>query len=556
MRPLVLLVIAEAVILLMLAVQWLGGASASAREQPGVALPAAPSAAAAPVLAASLSPPTAPAATATAANALPERVAAEGAPARAVADDPVGILLTGRVRSRDGTPVEGASVGLQRDQLFRYSADGAPGAYAVAGLQPGEWTLTCTADGFGPLSTPCVLDERAFQTFDLELAPTFVVRVKVVGADGKPTMDEVQKRSPFGEITVVATDTELAGDLPTTFYSRPSNVGHASWHGYDGRGGKAQPQLLAAGYFGELRLTKPPPAVASLLLRSTLLQSQPLAAGQQEVVFTLDANEVLARHGTVRLRAIDAVTGEPLVGVGCTVSTAGGGRYGPGGPKTGADGVIVLEHVLPGIGCLEATAAGRERATRFVRVPAGGTLDLGDFPLGAAETLRGVVLGADGKPANGVSVRWTELDARTFPQPPMDNRSTLADAEGRFEIAWTGRHRYVVSARGLDRERSELGFATVDCRNGAVPDLTLRLARTGSVLLRANVPASMAFLVTALAADRTPVAVVTITDTGRAVPLALPPGSYTLEIHDLGDDRLVRSVALQVGTEPLTLDVP
>ena len=44
-----------------------------------------------------------------------------------------------------------------------------PGCYAIAGLQPGEWKLTCRADGFTPHEQTFTLDDRAFQQLDLTL---------------------------------------------------------------------------------------------------------------------------------------------------------------------------------------------------------------------------------------------------------------------------------------------------------------------------------------------------------------------------------------------------
>lgn len=545
MRPLTAFVLAEFAVLVVLAVWWLGGTgnaanAADPHERAPDAAPGAAAPAAAPVADAAANPGAAPTAREAAAPAVPALAA----------NDPIGIVLSGSVRSADGQPVEG-NVYLSRMDVHRGGESAAPGSYAIAGLQPGEWTLTCRAEDFTPLEQTITLDDRAFQQLDLTLQRSYLVRVKVLGADGASIYEEVQKKSMWGAPYVVATEQPLANDLPPTTQSSLLRFGIAEWKGFRGISARdVDPKLLAQGYAGELRLHRAPPAYASLLLRTTLLQSQRIEPGQQELVFTIEAKDVLAKHGSVRMRLLDA-SGAPIPGLRPSVRTAqGGGAYG----KSGDDGAVVIENVVPGMGILELmTGAERESLFRHVRVPAGGTVDLGDITLGAGEKIVGTVLGADGKPVNGASIQWTELDSRTFAQPLVSNRSAAADAEGKFQLWGCGRHRYAVRA---SVQGGGLGVATVDARNGAPPDLRITLGTPMKVALRVNVPPTEGFVVTVLASDRSPIAVATIAAEYRPSSLSLLPGSYTVEIHDMRSDRLARSFALTVGSEPLTIDVP
>jgi len=186
---------------------------------------------------------------------------------------------------------------------------------------------------------------------------------------------------------------------------------------------------------------------------------------------------------------------------------------------------------------------------------AGATVDLGDVTLTAAEKITGTVVDGDGKPVNGASLQWTELDCRAFPQSLVNNRSTAADAEGKFQIG-CGRHRYVVFARVPGGNDTRCGVATVDATTGAPALITITLASPTTVNLNAAFDMNVGRIVTALASDRSPVAVSTLGTEYRPKSMALLPGTYTIEVHDLLTCRLVRSVALQVGSEPLTLDVP
>ncbi|HEX5051279.1 MAG TPA: carboxypeptidase-like regulatory domain-containing protein [Planctomycetota bacterium] len=540
MRPLTLLVLAEFLVLVLLTVLLLSGTTAAAG---GVSPP--PATAPPEPAAAEVAPGPAPGA------APVEREAAAPAVPELAAGDALGILVTGNIRSTDGTPVDGASVYYRRDREYHSGDAAAPGVYAVAGLQPGEWQLTCRAEGFGNHEASCTLDARAFQQIDIELTPSYVVRVKVQGADGKSIMGDLAKQAMFGMPYVVATETPLAGDLPITEQTRLLRFGLGEWVGFYEMGQNADAKLREQGWCGELRLGRAPPVAASLLLRSSLLRSQRIEPGQKELVFTLELDDVLAKFGTVKLRLLDGVTGAPIAGAGVRVSTAqGGGSFG----KTGEDGRTVIERVLPGLGCLELMQSKEhESLWRYVRVPSGGVADLGDVTLSAMVKITGVVVDADGKPANGAEVQWTELDCRTFPQPLVSRRSASAEADGKFELWGCGRHRYVVSSRP---RAGGFGWATVDASGGAPPPVTITLATPSKVTLHATFDLTAGYVVTALAADRSPVAVATLGSEYRPESMSLPPGAYTIEIHDMQTDRLVRSFALQVGSEPLTIDVP
>lgn len=541
MRPLAVLVLAEFLVIVLLAALWLGSAPSIAGTT--AAAPPPPPAADVPVAHADAQVPKP-------TPAPIERLEAPPAIVDIAADDPLGILVTGSIRSSDGTPIEGASVYFSRDRDYR-SGDGAlPGVYAAAGLSPGEWKVTCRAEGFGNFESTCNLDARAFQQFDIELRPSYVVRVKLVDADGNSIVPELAKKVRFGLPYVVATEAPLAGDLPPTLQTRLIRFGLGEWRGLYDAGQEADPKLREQGYCGELRMDRPPPAFAALLVRTTLLQSQRIEPGQQELVFTMALDDVLAKLGTVKLRLVDAASGEPIAGVVVRISTAQGG--GSGG-KTGEDGRATLTAVLPGLGTLGLMPSKeRESLTRYVRVPAGGTVDLGDIALTETIKVTGLVVDASGKPVNGASVQWTELDCRSFPQPLFDRRSTSADADGKFQLWGCGRHRYVVFARNQD---GGFGYATVDA-SAAVTPFTIALASRTAVALHANFGMTVGYLVTALDADHSPVAVATLGTEYRPDSMPLLPGTYTIEITDLVTDQLVRRFPLQVGSEPTSIEVP
>jgi hypothetical protein len=62
-------------------------------------------------------------------------------------DDLLGVMLTGTVRWRDGSPVDGASLWASHDKANTSGASGPDGRFAMLRLAPGEWQLTVRAEG-------------------------------------------------------------------------------------------------------------------------------------------------------------------------------------------------------------------------------------------------------------------------------------------------------------------------------------------------------------------------------------------------------------------------
>ncbi|MEO8701377.1 MAG: hypothetical protein ABI867_15125 [Kofleriaceae bacterium] len=172
-----------------------------------------------------------------------------------------------------------------------------------------------------------------------------------------------------------------------------------------------------------------------------------------------------------------------------------------------------------------------------ITVPAGGLTDLAITVEARDRTMRGVVVGADGKPAADAWVVAAPLVVEAPDAPPPDlsrsafdwsgrNRIALTDADGRFAIANLKAGTYEVSAEG------DKGNARGVTR-GVTPDRPVRV----------QLVALGGLTVTATASDGKPLAryelelsgpepdqrTVTAGD-GRITLTGLPPGDYAIKV--------------------------
>lgn len=541
MRPLAVLVIAETVVLCSLLYAVFGGSTAAG-------------AAAEPTPAASAPPPTNAAAVAAAAPAPPpstttsiERTTATNADAAAPAT--AGIVVHGTVRDEDGKPVAGVRVSWRREDVWRSGNGASPGAYAVAGMTPGSWEITCQAEGFVEAPFSREITDRAQQQFDFTLRRAHVVRVKVLSADGANVLADLGKALSFQTPSVIATKAPIARELPPTEHARLTTFGVGRWRGVD-EPGRNRDASTPPDVAGELLLDEPPPVFASLVLRTKVLQVQRIEPGQHELVFTIERDAILAGFGSVSVRLLDGASGAPLPDIHVSIGTAQGGGT---GSKSDAEGRVTVPRVLPGLGHLSIEGGSkRESIRRFVRIRAGEVTDLGDLMLHEGASLSGVVVDAAGNAVNGARVQWTDLDGRTSPMPLVTNMSTSADAEGRFTLGRCGRHRFVVVAQTSEGAR---GHTLVDTRTGIPTSVTVKIAPTTRVALRGTF-AGVGYTVSVLTAERTPVYVAMLGAEYRPTSMQLPPGDYTVEIHEMDSDVLVRSAPLHVGSEPTEIVVP
>lgn len=458
---------------------------------------------------------------------------ASDAPPRLAVGDQVpedGVVVHGRITTADGSPVpEEVSVSFRRGRTFR-SGTQVGDRYAVAALAPGTWSVRAAADAFTVLEYEHELGGEAVQTLDLELRPAHVVTVYITDLEGAPLLrsDAVKDLGLLWGLHVVATEAPLIGDLPPTDSASVGDIGIGRFRNAHGVPGPSRADEAD----GELWLDRPPPANAAVLLRHVVLAQAPIAPGQHELRFTIGADLLRSKFGTVKLRLVDGATGQPIAGVRVGLSTAQGGGA---GAKTNESGEVTVDRVMPGLLALEIwSGEGRESWWDEVRVAAGQVVDLGDISLHPTLEVQGRVLQPDGTAAQAY-VQWTDLGTMDHPRELVDRRSFRVDAEGAFKMQ-LGPRRFVFIARG---EEDRIGYAVVDARSGPPPaPVEIRLATAGAIIVTAPEGHLDGFVATLRDQDGVPIAARRLEPRFPSQTLTAPPGRYVLEVHGM-DDRLV-----------------
>jgi len=386
------------------------------------------------------------AAAATEANASPAAPAsANGAPADAVPAASPNAVLYGTVTQADGTAVQRGVLWIYRDgeHVGTSSPDG--GVFAFAGLRPGEYRLASRIDDALPLSRDVQVDAPTTR-LDLRLDPRWLLRVHAVTPDGQPLIEALGKVEPmlgYRTLAAAAFAAPLQGDLTLSDLAEvTAGLGPFRRDDPFGRGATLEKKTL-----GVLTLPPDQPVHVALLLRSAVIAQQQASPGQDEVTFTLDPAQLVARTATVKLRVVDA-TGAPVQG--CRVALNDAQSGGGGGKPTGDDGRAEVSHLVPGRLRLSIMHKDLQGPPLSIDVPPGADLDLGDVTL-----QRGVEVAFDGKAMGergNIRIGWLDVPS----QPGFsvregylstDNGATMRTVlfPGRYAVRATAGQRAVMT---------------------------------------------------------------------------------------------------------------
>ena len=395
--------------------------------------------------------------------------------------------------------------------------------------------MEVSADGYYPLREEIALsglEPEARRDFALEKARSLCIRF--VDADGQAIVAMNPLDQLVAGLSVVATSQPPG--------ARVENVRDGSpWRGDAGRyvtprrfqsGGGVPP-----GCSGVLTLTRLPPVCVSAILGDRVLETRLDSGAGDEMAFVIDLEAQKVGLASLALRAVDSRTGEPLEGgvnLDSHVALAAGARL--------KEGRILIEGLLAGLHDLSIETREHQRYQRTLRLEPGQTLDLGDIPLEAARSLKGRVIGEDGKQVEGTLL----FISSDLIQGPLDLENLMGWSGGaEFNLPGMGNNPWVFlrnteyAANPLLLETDEKGTVTAIARKGT------------SILLRPGTSGQ-------------PIRSLAIADSSgrpfwqdgvwKEIPirLRLVPGSYQLlEGHD-EVFTLLRS--FEVGADPLVLE--
>ncbi|MEM8885657.1 MAG: carboxypeptidase-like regulatory domain-containing protein [Planctomycetota bacterium] len=427
-------------------------------------------------------------------------------------------VIHGHVTGSDGKPLEGAVTAYLDvpGQKPRYVSVTPEGWYAFAGVRPGPCVVRVLGREYD--ETKATLEIAPGTTrHDVVLRRGMTIRIKFVNSEGEP---RGQQGFTFTGPIAVATRDPVER-LPMTELRSHNRFGLGDFQaGFARRGPKLPP-----GVVGELRVKAEPPFHVSAVYMHHVLSTQAVTAPVEELTFVIDQADLDALAATVKMRVMDAETGEPIkgrVGIGDRQSSNRG-------VPIGEDGSVVYPDVPPGLKHLTVFAAGYEFVNTFVRV-AEGEVDLGTLRLHKAGTVEGKVLRPDGKPTS-VRLLVRQLDRMKFPQPLRHGMVMQSDTEGTFKIHQPGRGRYLVLA---DDDKYARVATVLDAAGGKVNDVVIRLTEGVPAQFEFTYTGKRPYLMTVRDAEGTPLFTYTVRGTWPRT-VRLVPGTYELEYSEDGE---------------------
>jgi hypothetical protein len=472
-------------------------------------------------------------------------------------DDAEDVLLAevevrGRVldSARPGHGVANARIRFEQDGNVTTAASGLSGSYEIERLKTGTWTLSIDASGYRPWSeAKTIRGNLSPAQFSPILDPVNRVWVQFRTPDGQD-LGVVAKRASGSPGQVVITQQVFITLAATT--EAPSNRIAAARDGmwdapYYTVQGLREGQSPGS-YDRYFDFPEPLPMYLSACLADVVLGTQYVGTDQPVVTFVLSLASLHERLHAVRLRVLDADSGEPVRSA--TAGLLPLGMLSVRGLPVDVDGRIVFEQRPPGRWTLLIEARDYERVLTPVEIASDEDTDLGTFKLSRGISIEGMFIDLRGAPVTGISFELVPVhgfDAST------DTRTRLvwvADEHGGFSVKQIDRGQHVIRRvwRGVPKrlhgaQDGELGFRPilVDTSDGSKAGILVQCAPAMPVAFRGDDGSAEA--ITIVDEHDLPVEETHI----GASAIHLVPGAYVAKLMKHG--AVSRSAQFQVGVQ-------
>ena len=493
-----------------------------------------------------------------------EPLSASSNPADVLAESPVETetLVQGTLLGAEGKPIanpESAWVSFVGIDGNRFEVDmpRRQNTYSIQRLPFGQYSIQARVDGYRTLDETFRLERAHPQVKkDLQFVDSTVLSVFVHSPDGRNLCDVVMERvrPPPGipDLTTlpllipIATRTNPGAWIPEVIGSANNffGVGHFMQYGSFSRQRKD-------GSVGVLIVDIDLPVYASLVDCHSVLRTQRVDPGADEVDFVIPADAMTANAAALTLRVLDVSTKAPVSRASASLT---GGTGGCGG-RADSEGRITASGCRPGFFHMFVCAEGYESLMMGVRLDAAKTTELGEILLGRGIKLQLRVLSPDEKPCQTVFGLGV-VDPATSKIEMDQSNGWFSNEQGELELPALGRRLYVLRTRMGDPQRDEpvSGNVLIDLRAGVLPPTQeIHLQRGSRLTLRANAPGAEEASFRVM--DRQGLEVVTDRFFGSAPALLLlPKGSYQVSLIDPGGD-VVTTKSVELGAEPMTCDL-
>jgi hypothetical protein len=417
-------------------------------------------------------------------------------------------------------------------ELTRVQAEG-DGAYSIEGLSPGSHWVSAGSSSDGNARTVVELDaSRSSIRLDLQLSLPPEILVRVVDQLGGP----VENKALLAIATLDPPEEWFTGVRGS--WSDHFGVGHLRASGHRER--------LPPEYLGRIVLDHEPPVFVSIVRYHYVVATQSVAQGQTEVEFVVDPGAHALGDASLRLRAVDAGTREPIAGATVLFDGAGASRR-----ITLNDDGVMIRSCLPGWHRLGIMAKGYENGERVLRVEPGVVNDLGDVPLGSAQSISGVIVDEAGQGV-AIPLRCDRIDPSSKHEFLDIIRQYRTSADGAFRIGNLSRGTYRLHANR--DEPWGLDSWIVDTRNGSVENLRLRLARGVPLVVHGSEATSSSVSFEIFNADGLSVLSSRLSSPAPR-KILLAPGYYEIEVRTSETEEPARR-PFTVGVDPVAMSLP